>query len=71
MYKSFVSLGRYIPKYFIFFVAMVNGIVFLNFFLFSLEYILNVVILCIILMHISHFMFFANDLSLAVYLYLF
>ena len=27
MYKSFVSLGRYIPKYFILFVAMVNGIV--------------------------------------------
>ena len=27
MYKSFVSLGRYIPKYFILFVAMVNDIV--------------------------------------------
>ena len=27
MYKSFVSLGRYIPKYFILYVAMVNGIV--------------------------------------------
>ena len=27
MYKSFVSLGRYTPKYFIHFVAMVNGIV--------------------------------------------
>ena len=27
MYKSFVSLGRYTPKYFILFVAMVNGIV--------------------------------------------
>ena len=27
MYKSFVSLGRYIPKYFILFVALVNGIV--------------------------------------------
>ena len=26
-YRSFVSLGRYIPKYFILFVAMVNGIV--------------------------------------------
>ena len=25
--KPFVSLGRYIPKYFILFVAMVNGIV--------------------------------------------
>ena len=27
MYKSFVSLGRYTPKYFILLVAMVNGIV--------------------------------------------
>ena len=27
MYKSFVSLGRYTPNYFILFVAMVNGIV--------------------------------------------
>ena len=27
MHKSFVSLGRYTPKYFILFVAMVNGIV--------------------------------------------
>ena len=27
MYSSFLSLGRYVPKYFILFVAMVNGIV--------------------------------------------
>ena len=27
MYRSFVSLGRYTPKYFILFVEMVNGIV--------------------------------------------
>ena len=27
MYRSFVSLGSYTPKYFIFFVAMVNSIV--------------------------------------------
>ena len=27
MYRSFVSLGRYAPRYFILFVAMVNGIV--------------------------------------------
>ena len=26
MYRSFVSLGRYAPKYFILFVAMVNDI---------------------------------------------
>ena len=25
IHRSFVSLGRYIPKYFIFFIAMVNG----------------------------------------------
>ena len=29
MYRSFVSLGRYTPKYFILFVAVVNGIVYL------------------------------------------
>ena len=27
IYRSLVSLGRFIPKYFILFVAMVNGIV--------------------------------------------
>ena len=27
IYRSLVSLGRYIPKYFILFVTMVNGIV--------------------------------------------
>ena len=27
MYRSFVSLGRYTSKYFVLFVAMVNGIV--------------------------------------------
>ena len=27
MYRSFVSLGRYTPKYFILFVAMVTGII--------------------------------------------
>ena len=30
MYRSLVSLGRYIPKYFILFIAMVNEIVSLN-----------------------------------------
>ena len=30
MYKSFVSLGRYIPKYFILFVAVVNDIISLS-----------------------------------------
>ena len=27
IYRSLVSLGRYIPKYFILFIAMVNGVV--------------------------------------------
>ena len=27
LYRSFVSLGRFIPKYFILFITMVNGIV--------------------------------------------
>ena len=37
MYRSFVSLGRYTPKYFILFVAMVNGIVsFISLSVFSL-----------------------------------
>ena len=31
MYSSFVSLGKFIPRYLIFFVAMVNGIDFLIF----------------------------------------
>ena len=28
-YRSFVSLGKFIPRYFILFVAVVNGLVFL------------------------------------------
>ena len=37
MYRSFVSLGRYTPKYFILFVEVVNGIVSLiSFSVFSL-----------------------------------
>ena len=37
MYKSFVSLGRYTPKYFILFVAVVNVIVSLiSLYIFSL-----------------------------------
>jgi len=27
IYRSLISLGRYIPKYFIVFIAMVNGII--------------------------------------------
>ena len=37
IYRSFVSLGRFIPKYFILFIAMVNGIVSLvSLYIFSL-----------------------------------
>ena len=37
IYRSFVSLGKFIPKYFILFVALVNGIVSLvSLFVFSL-----------------------------------
>ena len=39
MYRSFVSLGRYTPKYFILFVAMVNGIV--SLISFSVSYMQN------------------------------
>ena len=45
MYRSFVSLGRYSPKYFIIFVAVVNGIVSLislSVFLISLSVFLSV-----------------------------
>ena len=41
MYKSFVSLGRYIPKYFILFVAMVNGIEFPDFYILCPHTLLN------------------------------
>ena len=39
-YRSLVSLGRYIPKYFILFVAMVNGIVSLSSLIISLKFLI-------------------------------
>ena len=52
MYKSFVSLGRYIPKYFILFVAMVNGIVFLiSLSVFSLLVYKNARDLCVLILY--------------------
>ena len=59
MYKSFVSLGRYIPKYFIFFVAMVNGIVSLiSLSVFSLLVYKNARDFCVL--YFSHFNRTAN-----------
>ena len=52
MYKSFVSLGRYIPKYFILFVAMVNGIVSLIFLsVFSLLVYKNARDFCVLILY--------------------
>ena len=52
MYKSFVSLGRYTPKYFILFVAMVNGIVSLIFlFVFSLLVYRNARDFCVLILY--------------------
>ena len=50
--RSFVSLGRYIPKYFIFFVAMVNGFVSLiSLSVFSLLVYRNVRDFCVLILH--------------------
>ena len=52
MYNSFVSLGRYIPKYFILFVAMVNGIVSLiSLSVFSLLVYKNATDFCVLILH--------------------
>ena len=52
MYKSFVSSGRYIPKYFILFVAMVNGIVSLiSLSLFSLLVYKNARDFCVLILY--------------------
>ena len=52
MYKSFVSLGRYIPKYLILFVAMVNGIVSLiSLYVFSLLVYKNARDFCVLILY--------------------
>ena len=49
---SFVSLGRYIPKYFILFIAMVNGIVSLiSFSTFSLLVYRNARDFCVLILY--------------------
>ena len=52
MFYSFVSLGRYVPKYFILFVAMVNGIVLLiSFSTFSLLVYRNARDFCVLILY--------------------
>ena len=52
MYRYFVSLGRYIPKYFILFIAMVNGIVSLiSFSTFSLLVYKNARDFCVLILY--------------------
>ena len=58
MYKSFVSLSRYIPKYFILFVAMVNGIVSLiSLSVFSLLVYKNARDICVLILYPANLLY--------------
>ena len=52
VYRSLVSLGRYIPKYFILFVGMVNGIIsFISLYIFSLLVYRNARDFCVLILY--------------------
>ena len=55
---SFASLGRYIPKYFILFIAVVNGIVFLIYLsVFSLLVYKNARDFCVLILHPANLLY--------------